>query len=50
MFSIPPATTMSFIPVIMLCAPSMIDFMPEAHTLLMVVQGTLVLNPAKIAA
>ena len=37
----PPAITISASPVLIAWAPSIIDFMPEAHTLLIVVQGTL---------
>ena len=46
MFSIPPATTISASPVIIACAPNIIDFIPEAHTLFTVVQVTLLDNPA----
>lgn len=50
MFSIPPATTMSFSPSMMLCAPNDTDFSPLAHTLLMVVAGTWSPMPANFDA
>ena len=50
MLSMPPATTTSLSPVIMDCAPSIIAFIPDAHTLLIVVQATELGKPAKIAA
>ena len=50
MFSIPPTTTIWLSPAKMDCVPNMIAFMPEAHTLLMVVQGTELGKPAPIAA
>ena len=49
-FSIPPATTISASPHIIACAPNITDFIPEAHTLFIVVQATSLDKPAKIAA
>ena len=46
MFSIPPATTISASPVIIAWTPNIIDFIPDAHTLLTVVQATSFDNPA----
>ena len=46
MFSIPPATTISASPKAMACAPIITAFIPEEHTLLMVVQGTVSGIPA----
>ena len=50
MFSIPPTTTISLSPLIMVCAPIIIDFIPEEHTLLIVVHGVFSDKPASIAA
>ena len=50
MFSIPPATTISASPAIIACAPCITAFIPEAHTLLTVVHGTLSGKPANLAA
>ena len=50
MFSIPPATTMSASPSMILCAPSIIAFIPLAQTLLTVVQFTFGGSPASIDA
>ena len=50
MFSIPPATTTSASPNAIVCAANIIDFIPEAQTLLTVVQGTVFGIPAYIAA
>ena len=50
MFSIPPAITISLSPSMMLCAAKAIDFIPDAQTLLTVVQITLSGNPANFAA
>lgn len=50
MLSMPPATTVSCVPSCMLWAPSMTAFMPEAHTLLIVVQMTEGSSPAPRAA
>ncbi|CAI8402472.1 MAG: Uncharacterised protein [Cryomorphaceae bacterium] len=49
-FSIPPATITSASPALMLCAAIMIAFIPEEHTLLMVVAGTFEEMPANMAA
>src|SRR3970282_136103 len=49
MLSVPPATTMSFCPVIMDWAPTITAFMPEAHTLFTNVHGTLNPRPAPAA-
>ena len=40
-FSMPPAKTISASPALIAWTPSIIDFIPEAQTLLIVVQGTL---------
>jgi hypothetical protein len=37
MLSVPAATTMSALPVMMVCAPRMMDLIDEAHTLFTVV-------------
>ena len=50
MFSIPPATIISASPDCMDCAANITAFIPEAHTLLTVVQGTELGKPAKRAA
>ena len=50
MFSIPPATTTSASPMAMACAAMLMDFMPEEHTLFIVVQGTTSGIPAIKAA
>lgn len=46
----PPATTMPLSPKMIDCAPNIADFIPEAHTLLTVVQQTFLGKLAKIAA
>lgn len=46
MDSVPPATTVSAWPVIMLCAPSVTALRPEAHTLLTVEHTTDTGRPA----
>ncbi len=46
MLSIPPATMISACPSAMVCAPKMMAFIPEEHTLLTVVHGTLSGSPA----
>ena len=46
MFSIPPATTISASPKAMDCAANIIDFIPEAQTLFIVVHGTVSGSPA----
>ena len=40
MLSVPPATTIEALPVIMVCAPRIMAFRPDAQTLLTVVQTT----------
>jgi len=50
MDSKPPATTTLFCPAMMDCAAIITDFMPEAQTLLIVVQGTLRGRPPNMAA
>ncbi|WVZ09661.1 hypothetical protein V8G54_014191 [Vigna mungo] len=50
MLSIPPATTISLRPNCMVSAASMVAFIPDAHTLLIVVQITDVGIPAPNAA
>ena len=46
MFSIPPETTISASPKAIACAACMILFIPEEHTLLIVVHGTVFGIPA----
>ena len=49
-FSIPPAITISESPHLILCTAKEIAFIPEAHTLFIVVQGVFSGIPAEIAA
>ena len=46
MLSIPPATITSWLPTARLCAAIITAFIPEAHTLLIVVQGVEIGSPA----
>lgn len=50
MLSKPPTTTVSLLPSWMDCDPNTIDFMPEEHTLLMVVQVVEMGRPPRMAA
>ena len=50
MFSIPPTTTTSLSPQSIDCVPIMIDFIPDEHTLFIVVHGIFSERPASIAA
>jgi hypothetical protein len=49
MDSVPPATTISALPVMIVWAPRMMAFRPEAQTLLTVVQTTVLGSPPAIA-
>ena len=50
MFSIPPATTISASPAMIMVAASLTHFKPEPQTTLIVIAGTSIGSPALIAA